>query len=155
MRLVFAFVLNLVVLAGLAGWLRAEYRRAPPALRRWLVLTLAVRLAVGGLPHGPDSRFMSYWGLALTAQFWARPSAAWALWQGHEIRAGAAVLQAYAWSNTLFTIKLLGLLNLVSLGNQWLSSCYFSLGCFVGCWVLVRTLARLFPAAPAGVGAVA
>jgi hypothetical protein len=98
---------------------------------------------------------MSFWGQALTAQFWARPGAAWALWQGHEIHAGAQVLDSYQWSNTLFTIKILGLLNLASLGSAWLNGFYLSLICFVGCWVLVRTLARLFPAAPVGAGVVA
>ncbi|MGI4867100.1 MAG: hypothetical protein ACRYFZ_24495 [Janthinobacterium lividum] len=155
MKLALALLLNLLLLAGLAGWLRVEYRRAAPGLRRWLLPALVLRLAAGLLPHGPDSKFMSYWGQALTAQFWARPSAAWALWQGHEVRAGRAVIDMYAWSNTLFTIKILGLLNLASLSKQWLTSCYFSIGCFVGCWVLVRTLARLFPAAPVGAGIVA
>ena len=155
MKLVIALLLNALLLAGLGGWLRAEYRRATPALRRWLLPALALRLGAGLLPHGPDSRLMSFWGQALMAQFWARPSAAWALWQGHEIRAGAQVLDSYQWSNTLFAIKILGLLNFASLGSSWLNGAYLSLFCFVGCWLLVRTLVRLFPAAPVGAGVVA
>jgi len=155
MKLFIALLLNALLLVGLAGWLRAEYRRAAPSLRRWLLPALALRLGTGLLPHGPDSRYMSFWGQALTAQFWARPRAAWALWQGHEIHAGAQVLDSYQWSNTLFTIKILGLLNLASLSSEWLNSMYLSLFCLAGCWVLVRTLARLFPAAPVGAGVLA
>jgi hypothetical protein len=155
MKIVIALLLNALLLAGLLAWLRAEYRQADPELRRWLLPALALRLAAGVFPHGPDGRLMSFWGQALTAQFWARPNAAWALWQGHELHAGAQVLDSYQWSNTLFTIKILGLLNLASLGSEWLNGVYLSLFCFVGCWVLVRTLARLFPAAPVGAGVVA
>lgn len=155
MKLAIALLLNTMLLAILAGWLRGEYCRAAPGLRRWLVPALALRLGAGPLPHGPDSWLMSYWGQALTAQFWARPGAAWSLWQGHEVRTGTHLLDAYQWSNTLFTIKLLGLLNLASLGSDWLNSCYLSIGCFVGCWVLVRTLSQRFPAAPVGAGVVA
>jgi hypothetical protein len=155
MRVVIALLLNALLIAGLLSWLRAEYRLAAPELRRWLLLALALRLAAGVFPHGPDGRLMSFWGRALTAQFWARPSAAWALWQGHEIHAGAQVLDSYQWSNTLFTIKILGLLNLASLSSEWLNSVYLSLFCFVGCWALVRTLARLFPDAAVGAGVVA
>ena len=155
MRVVITLLLNALLLAGLLIWLRAEYRQAAPGLRRWLLPALALRLWAGLLPHGPDGVFMRFWGQALTAQFWARPSAAWALWQGHEVRAGAQLLDAYQWSNTLFTIKIIGLLNLASLGKPWLTGGYLSLFCFVGCWGLVRTLARLFPAAPVGAGVVA
>ena len=94
-------------------------------------------------------------GQLLTAQLWARPATAWALWLGHEVPAAQGVWRVYEWSNTLFYIKLIGLLNLASLSQPWLTCCYLSLSCFVGCWVLVRTLARLFPAAPAGAGVVA
>lgn len=98
---------------------------------------------------------MSFWGEALTAQFWARPGVGWALWQGHELQAGAQVLDMYQWSNTLFVIKLLGLLNFASLGSAALNACYLSFFGFAGCWGLVRTLARLFPAAPMGAGVAA
>jgi hypothetical protein len=155
MKLLVALLLNGLLLAGLSVWLRAEYRRVAPGLRRWLLPALALRLAAGLLPHGPDSRYMSFWGEALTAQFWARPGAAWALWQGHELHAGAQMLDMYQWSNTLFVIKILGLLNFASLGSSALNAGYLSFFSFVGCWVLVRTLARLFLAAPVGAGIVA
>jgi hypothetical protein len=155
MKLAIALLLNGLLLAGLAAWLRAEYRRVAPSLRRWLLPALALRLAAGLLPHGPDSRYMSFWGEALTAQFWMRPGAGWALWQGHELQAGAQLLDAYQWSNTLFVIKILGLLNVGSLGSAALNACYLSLLSFAGCWALVRALARLFLAAPVGAGVVA
>lgn len=155
MKVAIAILLNLGLLAALAWWLRREYRRAGPPLRRWLLPALALRVAAGGLPHGLDSEFALLWGKLLTAQFWEQPRAAWALWQGHELHGGRLPYVLYEWSNTLFVIKIVGLLNLASLGSYWLTSSYLSLGSFGCCWLLVRTLGRLFPAAPVGAGVVA
>jgi hypothetical protein len=155
MKIIVALLLNALLLATLVWWLRREYRQAKPSLRRWLLPTLVVRVVAGVLPHGSDSDFALHWGQSLTAQFWAQPSATWALLQGHEIRGVRGVLNVYEWSNTLFTLKIVGLLSLASLSTEWLTCCYLSIGCFVGCWMLVRTLARVFPAIPAGAGVVA
>lgn len=155
MKLFIALLLNALLLAALGWWLRREYRRAGPGLRRWLLPALVLRVAAGMLPHGLDSTFALRWGKFLTAQFWAQPGAAWALWQGHELHGGGRPYLLYEWSNTLFVIKLLGVLNLASLGSYWLTSIYLSVGSLVGCWLLVRTLSRLFPAAPVGAGVLA
>ncbi len=155
MKLALAILLNLLALAALGWWLRREYRRAEPGLRRWLLPALALRVAAGVLPHGPDSAFALRWGKFVTAQFWEQPSAAWALWQGHELHGGGLPYVLYEWSNTLFVIKILGLLNLASLGSYWLTSVYLSVGCLICCWLLVCTLVRLFPAASAGAGVLA
>ena len=155
MKLALALLLNLGLLAALGWWLRREYRQAEPGLRRWLLPALALRVAAGVLPHGPDSAFALRWGKFLTAQFWEQPSAAWSLWQGHELHGGGAPYLLYEWSNTLFVIKILGLLNFASLGSYWLTGAYLSVGGLVVGWGLVRTLRRLFPAAPAGAGVVA
>jgi hypothetical protein len=152
MKLAVAILLNLLVLATLGWWLRREYHRAAPALRRWLLPALALRVATGMLPHGPDGEFALHWGEEFTARLWARPGMAWALWQGHEIRGEWGVYTLYEWSNTLFVIKIMGLLGVVSLSQAWLTCCYLSIAGFMGCWVLVRTLVRLFPAAPLGAG---
>ena len=152
MKLALAILLNLLVLAALGWWLRREYRQAEPGLRRWLLPALALRVVAGVLPHGPDSAFALRWGKFLTAQFWAQPSAAWALWQGHKIDGGGPLYVLYEWSNTLFVIKILGLVNFASLGSYWLSSIYLSVISLVCCWLLVRTLTQLFPSASNGAG---
>jgi hypothetical protein len=155
MKLLVALLLNLGLLATLGWWLRREYRQAAPGLRRWLLPALALRVAAGALPHGLDSDFALHWGQSLTAQFWAQPKTAWMLWQGHEVRGVRGVLNIYEWSNTLFTIKIVGLMSIASLSHEWLTCCYMSIGCFMGCWLLVRTLAGVFPSAPLGAGVVA
>jgi len=155
MKLALAILLNLLAVVALGWWLRREYRRAEPRLRRWLLPALALRVAAGVLPHGLDSAFALRWGKFLTAQFWEQPSAAWALWQGRELHGGGPPYLLYKWSNTLFFIKIIGLLNFASLGSYWLTSLYLSVAIFLGCWLLVCTLSQLFPAAPAAAGVVA
>jgi hypothetical protein len=155
MKLLVALLLNLGLLATLGWWLRREYRQATLALRRWLLPALALRMAAGVLPHGLDSAFALRWGNFLTAQFWEQPEAVWTLWQGYELHGGGAPFVMYKWSNTLFVIKIIGMLNFASLGNYWLTSLYFSVGSFLGCWVLVGTLGQLFPGASVGAGVVA
>lgn len=155
MKLAVAILLNLALLAALGWWLRREHRRAEPALRRWLLPALALRIAAGVLPHGLDSAFALRWGKVLTAQYWAQPSAAWSLWQGRQLDAGGLPYVLYEWSNTLFVIKILGLLNFASSGSYWFTSAYLSIGGLVSAWLLVRTLRQLFPAAPVGASVVA
>lgn len=155
MRVGLAIILNLVLALGLGYWLRREYHRAAPGLRRWLLPALGLRLASGLLQNSPDARYMSFWAQGLTAQFWARPAAASGLWQGHLLRAGQQVVAMYEWSNTLFIIKILAILNVASLGSLRLNGLYLTLGCYVACWVLVRTLSQLWPAAPVGAGVIA
>jgi len=155
MKLAVAILLNLLALAALGWWLHREYRRAESGLRRWLLPALALRVAAGVLPHGLDSAFALRWGNFLTAQFWEQPSAAWALWQGNELHGGGPPYLLYKWSNTLFVIKILGLVNFASLGSYWLSSIYLSVVSLACCWLLVCTLSRLFPAASVGAGVVA
>ena len=150
MKLFVALLLNALLVAGLVAWLRVAYRRAAPGLRRWLLPTLALRLTIGFFQKSPDAVYISTLTGGLTEQLWARPGAAWALWQGNTLRIGEYVLTMYKWSNTLFVIKLLALLNVASLGSLRLNSLYFTLACYVACWQLVSVLRRLFPAAPLG-----
>ncbi|RZK58648.1 MAG: hypothetical protein EOO59_08370 [Hymenobacter sp.] len=155
MKLFIAILLNMLLLTAIGWWLRCAYRRAGPTLQRWLLPTLALRVAAGLSSHGLDSEFALRWGKFLTAQFWEQPGAAWALWQGHELHGGGPPYMLYEWSNTLFIIKIVGILNLASLGSYWLTSIYLSVGSFMGCWLLVCTLGQLFPAASSGAGVVA
>ena len=155
MKLGIALLLNALLLLALIWWLRREYRQAEPTLRRWLLPALALRVAAGVGQHSYDAQFMHAWGRGFAEQFWQNPAAGWVLWQSREVRYGPHTWSVYQWSNTLFISKILALLNFASLGSFWLNGLYLSLGCFVICWLLVRTLHRLFPAAPVGAGAVA
>ena len=155
MKLAVAILLNILVLAALGWWLRREYHRSEPALRRWLLPALALRVVAGMLQHSSDSQFMHAWGQGFTAQLWARPATGWAaMWQGHKVWYGPYTWSVYQWSNTLFISKLLALLNFATLGSYWLNGVYLSLGCYVACWGLVRTLRQLWPVAPLGAGLV-
>lgn len=152
MRLVVALLLNLLLALSLVWWLRREHRRAAPSLRRWLLPALGWRLlltAIVGSRPSPDANFMVFWSKGLAVAAWAHPAGAWLLWQGQQIRSGSGqVLTKYDLSNTLFLIKILGVLNFASLGIVFLNALYLSLFCFVGCWLLARTWAQVFPATP-------
>lgn len=158
MILATAFVLNALLLGGLGWWLRREYHGATPSLRRWLLPALAWRLlltALSGWRPGPDAKTLSYWGQGLIVEFWAHPSQVLAILQDERIHANGEILTRYSFSNTIFFAKLLGLCNFVTRGSIWLNSFYLSIFCFVGCWLLVREWARLFPATPLAAAGVA
>ncbi|MFD1873102.1 hypothetical protein [Hymenobacter bucti] len=156
MKLAVALLLNLGLLVTLGWWLRREYRRAGPVLRRWLLPALVLRVVAGTFQHSSDAYFLHAWGQGFTAQFWMRPAAGGlALWQGHQVWYGPHTWSVYRWSNALFVSKILALLNFVTLGSFWLAGVYLSLGCYVACWGLVRTLRQLWPAAPVGAGVLA
>lgn len=158
MKLVLAILLNLGLLTGLGFWLRAAYRTAPPGLRRWLLPALAWRLLLTALgTQMPESDILvaTVDSKLITSILWQHPAGAWATLQANEFALHGAYLHIYAWSNTLFWYKILALLNLATGGLLWLNVSYLSIGCFIGCWHLVRALARTLPATPAGAGLVA
>ena len=164
-ELAVALGLNGVLLAGLLPWLRREWHAAPQALRRALLPALGLRLLVGGLGGRHlvnDALIMSGLGKALTRLLWADPvSAVRHLFgdtfqlEGWDVVHHGQGSSLLITSNSFFFSKLLMFVNLVSASTDWLNGLYLSLFVFVGSWVLARTLARLFPAAPAGAGAVA
>ena len=153
MRISIALLLNLLLGVGLAWWLRREQRLAPPGLRRWLLPALAGRLlltAAAGRWPSPDAQFMQEWSRGLTAELAQHPALAGGLLNGSEVHLTGYALPFYSLSNTLFCLKILALLNFVSLGNMGLNTLYFSLFCFGGCWLLARTWQRALPATPPG-----
>ena len=158
MKLGLALLLNAALLAGLLPWLRREWQQAPRPLRRLLLPALGLRLLVGGLTNVRligDAAGMSSMGAGITRQLWADPVAGVGTLLGN-----AYDYEGYRWaffglSNTFFFNKMLAFLNLASGGIGWLNGLYISLFTFMGCWLLVKTLARVWPAAPAGAGAVA
>ena len=159
MKIAVALLLNAALLAGLAGWLRGQWRTVPAAWwRAALVAGLGARLLLGGLTSWhliKDGAYMSGVGRLLTAQLWAEPGTAGRAFFGDELHYAGQEFVYYGMSNTFFFSKLLALLNLFSLGADWLNGCYLSLLCFVGCWLAARALAQAVPAAPAAAGVVA
>ncbi|WP_208131743.1 hypothetical protein [Hymenobacter sp. BT559] len=148
-----------VLLAGALGyWLRGQWQRASPSLRRWLLPALGWRLlltAISSLRPSPDAQLMGKFSRLLTADFWAQPTAAPALWQGNQFQAAGESVTFYAWSNTLYFIKLLALTNIVTNSKLWLNALYLSVLCFIACWSLVRALAQAFPLASVAAARVA
>jgi len=158
MKLVLALLLNLLLLAGLGAWLRAAYRTAAPSLRRWLLPALAWRVlltAVGTQFPESDILVATVNSKLITSVMYAQPARSLAVLQTASFTLPGAHFHLYAWSNTLFWYKILALLNLATGGLLWLNVGYLSLGCFIGCWHLVRALTRALPATPAGAGVVA
>ncbi|GAB3847751.1 hypothetical protein GCM10028822_09600 [Hymenobacter terrigena] len=160
MKIALAIFLNSALLAGLVPWLRRQWREAPAGWwRATLVTSLSVRVAVGLFRNWHlqlDAKFMSDLSQPITEQLWKHPTQAWqTLTQAVTLihfKYYTAVFQGL--SNTWFFIKVLAFLNLASGGIGWLNGLYLSLFAFVGCWQLVCVLARVFPATPAGAGAV-
>lgn len=162
MSILLAFVLNAAVLAVLLPWVRREWLALPNPWRVVFLLGLGLRLGTGlarSWQPKVDAAFLSYVGHMITNQLRAHPAEAWSI-----LTKAVTVIPhgggGYAFvyqntSNTWILIKLLALLNLASLDLDWLNALYLSLFAFVGCWLLVRQLAALFPATPAAAGAVA
>ena len=163
-----ALVLNAALLAVLLPWLRRQWREA--STRSWravLLLGLGLRVLLGVARSWTpklDADFMSGLARDVTVQLWNSPGKAWqTLTQAVTVipiydKPGGAHMYDTAYqglSNTWFMIKLLAFLNLGSLETPGVNGLYLSLFAFAGCWVLVRKLAVLFPATPAGAGVVA
>lgn len=158
MKLALAILLNLGLLMGFLAWLRAAYRSASPSLRRWLLPALAWRLvltAVGTQFLESDILVATFNSKLITSMMWAQPARALAVLQMASFTLPGAHFHLYTWSNTLFWYKILALLNLATGGLLWLNVSYLSMGCFIGCWHLVRALRQTLPATPAGAGVVA
>ncbi|TDN40373.1 hypothetical protein E4631_11480 [Hymenobacter sp. UV11] len=158
MRLALAILLNLGLLTGLGIWLRAAYRAAAPRLRRWLLPALAWRLlltAIGTQFPESDMVYAVINSKLIASVLWEQPARALVVLQNASFTWQGAHFHMYAWSNTLFWYKIIALLSLATGGQLWLDALYLSIGCFIGCWYLVRALAQTLPATPAGAGLVA
>ena len=163
MRLALALLLNAGLLALLLPWLARQWRWAGPGWWRIVfVAGLALRVGVGigrGWTPQHDAKMMTEFGHVVTARLLTGPAVAWRTLTGavtvfpSEVGWYDTVFQNL--SNTWFLIKVLALLNLGSLGVAGINGLYLSVFAFVGCWQLVRTLAHVFPATPAGAGVVA
>ena len=158
MKVALAILLNAALLAVLLPWLWRQWQQVRGWTRAVLVLSLSARLAVGiagGLHLTNDAEYMSVPSRALTAELWAAPGAALDILRVNKLHFAGYDMVFHSTSNTLLFIKVLVLLNLGSLGNDWLNALYLSIFSFVGCWQLARALGRAFPQTPAGAGALA
>jgi len=158
MRWVLTLLLNAVLLGLFLGWLRAEYQRATPGWRRWLLPALAWRVvltAVSTQWPSPDLARPVRWSRLLAGYFWEHPSQVWPTLQQAEFHVNGQAAYFYRWSNNLFYYKVQALLSSLSGGAIWLNGLYLSLLCFVACWALVRQLAQVFPQASAGAAGIA
>lgn len=163
MRLAITLLLNAALLGALVAWLWAEYRRAAPGLRRWLLPALGWRLLLTAISScwpspdlynsNPNLPNLTKWSNWLAAFFWAHPAQIWPTLQSASFHLHDQTAAFYQWSNTLFFYKILALLGLASGGVLWLSGFYLSILCFVACWGLVRVFTRvLLEASAAGAG---
>lgn len=146
MKLLLLVVGNAVVLWGLYRWLRVQRRTGP--LRSFLLPTLGLRLLAGAvsiLRPTDDAIHFHYWSGQLTRQLWAAPGDWLRTLAGDEFHFGSQHLVFHGFSNTLFFIKLLSALNLLTGGTMLLTALYLSLASFGACWGLVCVLSRRFP----------
>ncbi|WP_222931821.1 hypothetical protein [Hymenobacter lutimineralis] len=95
-----------------------------------------------------DVRFVVIWSRRMTRQFWYSVPDWLQTMEGSAIYFQGTKLGFHGFSNTWFFIKILSVLNLVTLGYPWLTAAYLSIVSFAGCWFLARTILRLFPAVP-------
>lgn len=156
MKLALAVVLNAGLLWLLWRWLQPRLRE--PRLGPWLAPLLGLKVvacAVATVRFTGDPAYYLAWSVELTKQLWAAPAEWLAMLFSDEFHFGGYHLVFHGFSNTLFFIKLLSVLNLAGLGHALLLGLYCSVAGFVGCWELARAAVRVWPATPAGVVPVA
>ncbi|TGE04169.1 hypothetical protein [Hymenobacter fodinae] len=145
MKILLAIALNAALLGVVRYWL-LRLRRIPQ-LGDWVLPTLilkGVATVLSVLLFSGDSRYFMVWAQRMTAQLWAQPAAWLHMLTQDEFHFGAWHLVFHGFSNTFFLMKVISVLNLASLGNVWLNSCYLSLFSFWGSWELVRMLRHIW-----------
>ena len=149
-------MLNAGLLWLLLRWL--PRMRQLPGIGRWVLPTLALKLAATGLSVwllSEDGRYFQEWAHRMTDQLWHAPGQWTRMLFTDEFHWGRHKLVFHGFSNTLFLIKLLSIFNLASLGVALINGLYLSMFSFVGCWELVRQVRLRWPLATSGAGVVA
>ena len=143
-------IINIVILSGLIYGLAVRFRRGilQDFFFPGLVVKLVSGLFLGALYHFyyQDGDTIAYFqdagelaGLAgddLVEYFKALISS------HHPALSG---LQYSQMPRALFFVKIVSIFYMLTAGNYWLTSLYFSLLSFVGCWLLAKKLAEVFP----------
>jgi hypothetical protein len=151
MKLVLMLLLNALLVSLFSYWLRREYRLASPGLRRWLLPALGWRLALTAIScsyPSPDLSGAARWGKMYAAYLWSHPNKVAAALQSTSLAGFGEKGTLYKWSGALFFNKVLMVMGFASGGVLAINGLYLSLLCFIGCWLLVRTLQQAFPATP-------
>lgn len=153
LQILLALLLNAGLLWMVVRWLRQL--RQEPRVGGWVMPTLALKLvatAISVFFISEDALLFQLWAGRMTQQLWLAPMA-WLQMLGQDtFSMGRWHLVYHGFSNTLFLMKVLSVLNLASGGWRGLNALYLSLFSFWGGWTLVRAVARLWPAArPGGV----
>ncbi|MBX0289933.1 hypothetical protein K3G63_05750 [Hymenobacter sp. HSC-4F20] len=146
LRLLPALVLNAVLVWGVVRWLPRV--RQLPTVGKWVVPTLGLKLIATGISIAvlsEDAAYFQVWSGRLTDQLWHAPGAWLRMLPTDEFHWGGWHLVFHGFSNTLFLVKLLSVVNLASLGNALLNGCYLSVFCFVCSWELVRQMWLQWP----------
>ncbi|WP_019948882.1 hypothetical protein [Hymenobacter aerophilus] len=156
MQILLALLLNTGLLWLLWRWLPRV--RQLPQVGRWVLPTLGLKLlatAFTVLSLTEDATYFLVWSRRMSEQLWQAPGQWLQMLPTDEFHWQGASLVFHGFSNTLFLVKLLSVLNLASLGSAGLNALYLSVFSFVGSWELVRQLRRLWPEAVplAGMGA--
>ncbi|SET45785.1 hypothetical protein [Hymenobacter actinosclerus] len=156
MKILLALLLNAGLLWLLWRWLPRA--RQLPQVGRWVLPTLVLKLGAMALTLvalTEDAVYFLDWSRRMTEQLWQAPGQWLQMLPTEEFHWRGAALVFHGFSNTLFLVKLLSVLNLASLGSAGLNALYLSVFSFIGSWELVRQLRRLWPEAVplAGVGA--
>lgn len=146
MKILLAILLNAGLLWLLGQWLHRV--RPLPRVGRWVLPTLALKLLATALTVmvlTEDAAYFLTWSRRMTEQFWQAPGQWFRVLPTDEFHWQGMALVFHGFSNTLFLIKLLSVLNLASLGSAALNALYLSVFSFVSSWELVRQLRRLWP----------
>ncbi|WP_022823499.1 hypothetical protein [Hymenobacter norwichensis] len=152
MKVALAILLNAALAVLFWRWLRVQLR--VPRLGRWVLPALGLKLlawVAACWKPSSDAIHMQQFSSTMTRQLWERPGAWLQAMLGNEFHYSKKLYLIYhGYSNTFFTAKILSVLNLASYSNNWGNGLYLSLFCFVAGWLLVRTVAQVFPQTPPG-----
>ncbi|GAB2967995.1 hypothetical protein GCM10027048_43520 [Hymenobacter coalescens] len=146
MKLLLLVAGNAAILFGLSRWLLAQHRL--PRLRRYLLPALALRLIAGAISTirpSDDALHFHIWAGRFAAQLWAEPAGWLHMLGSEEFHFGGYHMVFHGYSNTLFFIKVVSALNVVTGGSMLVEALYLSVASFAACWMLVRVLSQLFP----------
>jgi hypothetical protein len=156
LMIVFFYLSNLLFLSSLVYFFWRQQQRALPGLHKLFFPALLFKLACGILL---GVFYQYYYGFGDTLQFQSQslifyeyfldsPLAYLRLWLTDQIESETTRMSIiyYWYSNSYFMVLLLSLLNILTGGQYYLNTLYFSFFSFFGTWQLVRAIAHHYPA---------
>ncbi|GAB2782703.1 hypothetical protein GCM10027175_21490 [Hymenobacter latericoloratus] len=143
--------MNVALVGAVYGWV-GRARRIPD-VGRWVLPTLGLKLVATGISIAvlsEDAGYFLVWAGRMSEQLWQAPGQWLRMLPTDAFHWGRWHLVFHGFSNTLFLVKVLSVLNLASVGNALLNGCYLSLFSFICSWELVRQLRLRWPGATPG-----